>query len=142
MLICFRIIFKIDLKSSINRKSSMFFGSAFLTTRIVYHFYCTKLSQQINPVISEDIQFPVTIFYSSTSERQHILSNSRKQMHSTPCFVFLFLNCSFYMVCLHTYIKHNFATTQHQKRGNIHRYFPCTLVLICCNLFESQREKI
>lgn len=38
----------------------MFFGRAFLTTRIVY-WYSTRLSQQINPVISEDIQFPVTI---------------------------------------------------------------------------------
>lgn len=54
----------------------------------------------------------------------------------------LFLDFSFYMVCLQPYIKHNFATTQHQKRGNIHRYFPCAVALICCSLLELQKEII
>lgn len=48
--------------SSNNRKSFRFFGSTFLTTRIVHQYYSTMLSKQVNPVISEDIQFPVTIF--------------------------------------------------------------------------------
>lgn len=62
MLIYFRTIFTTDLKSPNNRKFFMFFGSAFLTTRIAYQYYSTKLSPQINPVITEDIQFPVTVF--------------------------------------------------------------------------------